>query len=243
MPAEGSSFPPSLGPHLCRLWQSQLSTWEGSRGFKTRVTAGWWAEGRVSVRGDAGTGTRDPGLHKAGVLSGHLTSLAWPLGSNENLSLGCQGWSERLRETCPPGRAVWRGAEDLEKGARPETGTGEHQACSRALPPGHSAVSLGSQETLRVSFGACVLLTQMHTGISRDEAAPSSLWCLRTALLGSPVLRRPPRGVLEDWGQPPPGARPLSWPSFPARPLADVAGQQGALTPLVHFSFAPAPPS
>lgn len=61
------SFQPRSSLLQSKEARAKLSTWEGSGGFKTRAAAGWWAEGRVSVRGDAGTGTRDPGLlHKAG---------------------------------------------------------------------------------------------------------------------------------------------------------------------------------
>ena len=61
------SFQPRSSLLQSKEARARLSTWEGSGGFKTRAAAGWWAEGRVSVRGDAGTGTRDPGLlHKAG---------------------------------------------------------------------------------------------------------------------------------------------------------------------------------
>ena len=61
------SFQPRSSLLQSKEARAKLSTWEGSRGFKTRVAAGWWAEGLVSVRCDAGTGIRDPGLlHKAG---------------------------------------------------------------------------------------------------------------------------------------------------------------------------------
>lgn len=190
---------------------------------------------------EPGPGTPDSSTKLALVRPLDL-SEKWPLGSNENLSLGCQGWSERLRENCAPpaGRAASgaRGRKRPEKGAvglrrgtgstRPAQSPSLQPQCSESWQPGDP----------QVSFGAWVSLpTQMHTGISRDEAAPSSPWGVSGQRSGQPcpppAPTRGPGGL--GSASPPGGAAPLL-----AFVSSSAAGRcwpaEGALTPLLCIS-------
>ena len=239
VPAEGGSVPSSPGPHLCRAKRGEPNRAPGRRGsggLKARMAGRPWAEGRVSVRGILDSSTK---LALARSLDPYEK---WPLGSNENLSLGCQGWSERLRVNHAHQRGGQRSGPRGRK--RPE-----REAVGLRRGPGapgmRSAPSLQPQRSERwqprdpqrqrwglgVPAGA-----EVHRHLQGRKLPPPP----REGVSGQrsrqpcppPAPTRGPGGLRSAS---PLGARPLSSPSLAARPLADVGQQRARRHPFCAF--------